>query len=170
MDYSYIEAGWIVTRHSDPQLFIFWWDQGVPKCYNQGCGYVQDGSGIQPGQTLPTHTTITLTWKHTSGKWWLLVNGERSGYYPDDQWTGDFTSTGFAQVFGEVAVKDGQQVCTDMGNGHLAAKRRAAAVTDVSFVGGPDVTLVRDVDDPSHNYTMVLTSDTSMRYGGPGLC
>jgi neprosin-like protein len=170
MDYSYIEAGWIVTPRQAPQLFIFWWDQGLPECYNQGCGYVAQGPGLQPGATLEPHTTLQLTWRHARGKWWLIVDGKRSGYYPDDQWTGDFTSTGFAQVFGEVAIKDGKPVCTDMGDGRLADTRRAAAVSDVSFVGGPAVTLLPDVDEPQYNYTLRLTSDTSMRYGGPGLC
>ena len=170
MDYSYIEAGWIVTKNRPPRLFIFWWIKGAPQCYNQGCGYVAKGAGVQPGAKLRAGTTVTLTWQHVGDKWWLLVDGQRSGYYPDALWSGAFTETGFAQVFGEVAVKDGQPVCTDMGNGKAAARPTAAAVTDVSFVDGPPVALVKDVDARAHHYTLVLTGDTSMRYGGPGDC
>lgn len=170
MDRSYIEAGWIVTPKTKPQLFIFWWDQNVPKCYNQGCGWVAKGPGIQPGSTLTPHTSLTLTWQQKHGKWWLLVDGKRSGYYPDSQWTKDFSSTGFAQVFGEIANRDGKPVCADMGNGKPSDKAKAASITDVGFLDGPDVNLVYNIDDPDHNYTLDLTGPTSMRYGGPGLC
>ena len=170
MDYSYIEAGWIVNPHQRPQLFIFWWDQGVPKCYNQGCGYVADGPGLQPGATLEKHATLSLTWQHKAHKWVLMVNDRRSGYYPDDQWTGDFERTGFAQVFGEVAVKDGDPVCTDMGDGKVGTDPKAATINDVAFIAGPAVTLQYDLDDPAHNYLLDIRSDTAMGYGGPGVC
>lgn len=170
LDYTYIEAGWIVTRKQQPQLFIFWWDQGTPECYNQGCGYVSKGPGIQPGSVLQKGSTVTLAWQQKHGKWWLIVNGKKSGYYPDDQWSEDFSSTGFAQVFGEVAVKDGTPICTDMGNGKLSTKAKAASITDVAFIDGPAMQLVKDTDNPEHNYTVDVTSDTSARYGGPGDC
>jgi hypothetical protein len=169
MDYSYIEAGWIVQHNSAPHLFIFWWLQQVPECYNQGCGYVQDGPGIQPGAKLKIGSTITLTWQHQDSNWWLIVNGKKSGYYPDSQWSGAFTQTGFAQTFGEVAVVKGRG-CHDMGDGKLGSSKKAATITDVAFTDGPTVSLVKDVDDPTFNYTMALTGANSMGYGGPGLC
>jgi hypothetical protein len=170
MDYSYIEAGWIVTPHEKPQLFVFWWDQQVPKCYNQGCGWVQDGDGIQPGATLRAHSTLKLAWRQQHGDWVLYVDGERSGYYPDSQWTGSFSKTGFAQVFGEVAIKDPKPVCADMGDGKPGDDPDAATISDVSFVHGPPVDLRYDLDDPGHNYTLDLRSGTSIGYGGPGVC
>lgn len=170
MDYSYIEAGWIVNPHQSPELFIFWWDQSVPKCYDQGCGYVESGHGIQPGTTLEPGTSITLAWEHRHEKWWLFVNGQRSGFYPDAQWGGAFTRTGFAQTFGEVAVNDQDPVCTDMGNGKDSSDPSAASITEVSFFKGSPAALVKDVDDPDFGYTMTVAGDASMRYGGPGTC
>lgn len=169
MDYSYIEAGWIVQHNKAPHLFIFWWLQNTPECYDQGCGYVQSGNGIQPGAKLKTGSSITLTWQHSDGNWWLIVNGKKSGYYPDSQWSGAFDQTGFAQTFGEVAVVSGN-ICHDMGDGKPGASKKAATITGVQFVGGSAVALVKDVDDPAENYTMAVTGADSMGYGGPGLC
>jgi hypothetical protein len=170
MTYSYVEAGWIVRNGKGPKLFIFWWDEGTPHCYNQGCGYVAKGPGLQPGAALERGSTITLTWRHKHHKWWLEVDGQRSGYYPDDQWTNPFVETGFAQVFGEVAVDQGFPVCDDMGNGKDSSRSRAATITDVAFLDKPPVTLGYDIDDPDHGYTVTLTGPESLRYGGPGLC
>lgn len=169
MDYSYVEAGWIVESNKAPHLFIFWWLSGTPECYDQGCGYVAYGKGIQPGAKLTTGSTLKLTWRHLGTNWWLIVNGERSGYYPDSLWSGAFTQTGFAQTFGEVAVAKGQ-TCHDMGNGKLGSSKKAATITNVGFMDGPSVALAKDVDDPTYNYTMALTGTSSMGYGGPGLC
>jgi neprosin-like protein len=170
MTYSYVEAGWIVRNGAPPKLFIFWWDEGTPKCYNQGCGYVQKGPGIQPGTELDRGATIALTWEHRHSKWWLEVDGKKSGYYPDNQWTNPFAETGFAQVFGEVAVDQGYPVCDDMGNGKDSSRARAASITSVAFLDKPPVPVVYDTDDPAHGYTVSITGTDSLRYGGPGLC
>jgi Neprosin len=169
LDQSFVEAGWIVENNNNPKLFVFWWKHGNPQCYNE-CGYVQDGRGLQPGTTLEVGSVITLKWRHHNSKWWLYVNGDKSGYYPDKQWKGEFTSTTLVKVFGEVAIDKGVPVCDDMGNGLPPTDADAASVTFVSFVEGPPVKLVKGVETPKHNYTVELTGDTSMRYGGPGDC
>ncbi len=159
-----------MTADKQPRLFIFWWDQGTPKCYDLGCGFVLKGPGLQPGTTLPTGSSLSLGWRHKHHKWWLTVDGQRSGYYPDDQWTAGFPAAGFMQVFGEVAVDQGFPVCDDMGNGKPAARSRAASVTDAAFAGGPSMALKLDIEDPDFGYTVKVTGQDSMRYGGPGLC
>ena len=122
------------------------------------------------GQQLTPDTEITLAFEHDGNRWWLKVDGKRSGYYPDRLWRGRFRGTDFAQLYGEVVTGAKQRVCADMGNGLLARNPKAAYMKDVEWLDGPPVrlhkaTTVHEV----HPYTYQQTSPNSFRYGGPGV-
>jgi hypothetical protein len=168
--FSYVEAGWIVNPGEPTRLFIFWWRDGQGHCYDFGCGFVSKGPGLKPGARLTVGTRIRLTWAHRNHRWWLVVNGRRSGYYPDNLWDGTFTRTKWFQVFGEIAHQPDQSLCEDMGTGRTPWQLRSGRVGRVSFVDGPNVHLSRQVAAPADNYGLRLTSQNSFRYGGPGHC
>jgi len=168
--FNYVEAGWIVTPGEPTRLFIFWWRDGQGHCYNFGCGFVSKGPGLQPGTRLTLGSKLRLTWSHRNHRWWLVVNGRRSGYYPDRLWDGTFTGTKWFQVFGEIAHQPDQSLCDDMGTGRTPWVPGSGWAGRVSFVDGPNVHLSREVAAPADNYGLRLTSQNSIRYGGPGRC
>jgi hypothetical protein len=170
LNFTYVEAGWTVESGQPTRLFVFWWRNGKPHCYNFGCGFVDRGKGLRPGVALKAGSTIRLAWKHKSGKWWLFVNGKQSGFYPDRLWDGKFTGTKWFQVFGEVAHGSGHALCEDMGNGKLPSNTTSAKVTEVRFFNGAPVQLSTSTTDSGNNYRLRITSKTSFRYGGPGDC
>jgi hypothetical protein len=170
-DGSYLEAGW--RQHIDgPRLFVYWRPAtGGDTCYNLGCGFHRRGTGLRPGAALTPGSEVSLAFQHKGDKWWLKVDGQRSGYYPDRLWDGGFTGTDFAQLYGEVYAHRRQRVCADMGNGISSSDPRAAYVRDAEWLGGPPLrlhraTTVREV----HHYAYRQTSRDSFRYGGPGEC
>ncbi len=170
-DSAYLEAGW--RQHIGvPRLFVYWRPaDGSDTCYNFGCGFRPKGPGVRPGSPLTPGAEIKVAFQHVDNKWWLKVDGKRTGYYPDRLWRGTFQGTDFAQVYGEVFTEPGQKVCADMGNGRLARSAGAAYARDVAWLGGPAMKLrraptVREV----HAYGYRQTSDSSFRYGGPGAC
>jgi hypothetical protein len=169
-DGSYLEAGWRQGMDG-PRLFVYWRPAtGANTCYN-ACGFRPRGPGIRPGAQLSRGSEITLGFKHIGDRWWLKVNGEMSGFYPDSLWQGAFRGTDFAQLYGEVYVPKAQKLCADMGNGMPAWKPRAASISNVRWIGGPAVLLhkspaVREV----HDYFYRQTGPNSFRYGGPGEC
>lgn len=170
MDRTFIEVGIRTFGPSKPRLFVFWWNKDKPKCYDLGCGFVRQGRGLKPGSALEPSSTVRLGWVHTQRRWWLMVDGERSGYYPDRLWKGGFRAAGSVQIFGEVATRKGRRVCTDMGNGRLPASRRSARVFNVRYPGGPRVSLSAQVDYPKRNFRIRLQGRDGFRYGGPGVC
>jgi hypothetical protein len=170
-DASYLEAGW---RQSSgrPRLFAYWRPaNGGDTCYNFGCGFRPQGPGLRPGAVLQPGTEITVAFQHIGHRWWLKVDGRKSGYYPDRLWRGRFTGTDFAQLYGEVYTAPHQRVCADMGSGQPARNAHAAYMKDARWIGGPALQLeeadtVREV----HRYSYLQTSRNSFRYGGPGVC
>ncbi len=171
IDSSYLEAGWRQFMDG-PRLFVYWRpSDGSNTCYNFGCGFRPKGPGLKPGDELTPDTEITLAFQHVGNRWWLKVDGRRSGYYPDRLWRGRFRGTDFAQLYGEVVTGAGQRVCADMGNGKLARNPMAAYMDKVHWLDGPPVrlhkaTTVHEV----HPFTYQQTSPNSFRYGGPGEC
>ena len=171
VDSSYLEAGW--RQFVDgPRLFVYWRPaDGRDTCYNFGCGFRPKGPGLRPGAALTPDAEVTVAFQHDGNRWWLKVDGERSGYYPDRLWKGRFSGTDFAQLYGEVVTGPKQRVCADMGNGKLARHPEAASVTGVHWVGGPPVRLHEATSVfEVHDYTYQQTSRNSFRYGGPGEC
>lgn len=167
---SFVEAGW--RRYVDgPRLFVFWRPaDGSGTCYNFGCGFKDQGKGKRPNSKLKPGSTITIGFKFQNRKWWLIVNGKKSGYYPARLWNGNFTRSDYSSIFGEVYVNPDQRLCADMGNGKRARKKKSASVRNVSFYGGPPVQLAISPDSDRTNYSVKLTGDRSFRYGGPGAC
>jgi len=166
---SFVETGWIVDPGRRTRLFVFWWRNGKPHCYNFGCGFVDRGRGLRPGSALRAGTSIRLAWKHRNAKWFLFVNGRQSGFYPDRLWRGTFTGTKWFQVFGEIA-DGGGRLCEDMGNGRRPVNPRSAKISDVAYLGGPAVRLSPGHTDGPNHYRLKITSSNSFRYGGPGNC
>ena len=78
-DSSYLEAGWTQER-GKPRLFVFWRPaNGKKTCYNLGCGFRLKGPGQRPGTKVKPGSLLTVGFEHVGKKWWLLVDGERSG-------------------------------------------------------------------------------------------
>lgn len=170
-DGSYLEAGWRKYVGS-PRLFVYWRPaSGEDTCYNFGCGFHPQGPGIRPGTALEPGSEVTIAFQHLGNKWWLKVDGLKSGYYPDRLWKNQFTGTDFAQLYGEVFTAKKQRVCADMGSGLRAANPGAAYVKGASWLGGPQLRLHRAPTVVEvHDYTYQQTSRNSFRYGGPGDC
>lgn len=170
MDYTFVEAGVRTGGGDRPRLFVFWWIDGEPQCYDVGCGFVRQGRGKAPGAALTPGTRIRVGWEHAGGRWWLRVNGKRSGYYPDRLWDGRFRAADRVQLFGEVVAREGQRLCADMGNGRPVDSRRAATVTEVRYPGGPRVALEKTQETPRRDYRIRMLGRDAFRYGGPGAC
>lgn len=167
---AFVEAGW--RRYVDgPRLFVFWRPvDGSDTCYNVGCGFKVRGPGIRPNAKLEPGSTITIGFKFTNRKWWLMVNGKRSGFYPARLWDGAFTRSDYSSIFGEVYVDPQQRLCADMGNGKRAKRRSAAKVRRIAFYDGPPVQLSVSPHSDTEHYSVRLTGSNSFRYGGPGAC
>ena len=168
---SYIEAGWVRGNgHKKTRLFVFWWGlKGQPKCYNMRCkGFVRSGKGLRPGAVLKPGTKIRIKWVHRKNRWNLIVNGKRSGYYPDRLWKNRFNRIGFAQLFGEVAYKNRGR-CIDMGTGRFPTKRRGAAISKIRVHGKSKANFRRWNHKP-RQYRYKRITRRGFRYGGPGPC
>jgi len=165
-----VEVGWTVDRglngDTNPRLFVFHWVDGVATCYN-GCGFVQYSATIRPGAWLG-NGTHSFTIQHYQTNWWIRLNSEWIGYFPDSLWGGRYTRTGLHQWFGEVAANFGAP-CTDMGNGLFASSASAASISGMSNINGPAVNKSTSATTPAY-YSAMSTGSTSMRYGGPGAC
>jgi hypothetical protein len=166
-----VEVGWTVDRglngDSRPHLFVYHWVDRTPSCYN-GCGYVQYSSTVRPGDALPVGTQQFFAIQHYQGNWWVAYGNQWIGYFPDSLWGGRYTKVGLSQWFGEVSANSGAP-CTDMGNGLFASSTSATSINTMGFYGGPTVSKTTYATNPPY-YSTVSTSDTSMRYGGPGGC
>jgi hypothetical protein len=169
-DRSQLEAGWTRERGT-PRLFVFRRPaDGSGTCYNK-CGFVKKGPGKKPGAKVEPGSTLTVGFQHVGKRWWLLVNGKRSGFYPDRLWKGrTFTGTDLSQVWGEVTVDHGKAPCVDMGNGTSPLAGPAAQITAVTWIGGPPTALAISSQTDAGLYDAVLTGADSMAYGGPGAC
>lgn len=188
-----VEVGWTVDSalngDNDPHLFVYWWKNGVGQGYN-GSGYV-NATGCSPcaGGNLNTvsyfgvlintviqHLTTVQCGCSTAG-WWVAFNGTWQGVFPDTLWTSPtFTSAGYHNVFGEVAVSDTQS-CTDMGNGTLAAITPSAVGARFGNFGLLGVATTPSLSplsiSNSAKWNAVFSPSTSvrsMRWGGPGWC
>lgn len=165
-----VEVGWTVDRglngDTKPRLFVYHWVDRTPSCYN-GCGFVQYSPTIQPGAWLG-NGTHSFTIQHYQGNWWIRLNSEWIGYFPDSLWGGRYTRTGLHQWFGEVAANSGAP-CTDMGNGLFASSTSATSISAMSNINGPAVSKSTSATSPAF-YSALSTGTASMRYGGPGAC
>jgi hypothetical protein len=163
-----VEAGWRTDHSGVTRLFVYWWRNGVPQCYN-GCGFRYRGPGMRPGAALQPGTRLTIRWVFRNNRWVLIVNGQRSGFYPAALWGGRFTGPRLVQVFGEVVTRS-LLPCLRMGNGRPATRTNAAQVLGVRFVGGPEMRLRRTTVSLLSGYSLRMINDRRFRYGGRGLC
>jgi len=169
-----VEVGWNVDRSvngdTDPHLFVFYWKDGVPQCYN-ACGFTQYSKTVKPGDTLPVNTQKRFGIQHASGVWWIAYNSEWIGYFPDSNWAGKYTKGGYVQWFGEVATVKGEVPCSQMGNGKLPDNGLAARIGSVSMTNGPVVKMEEQLPDKYYEMAMAdSVTTTTFRYGGPGGC
>lgn len=168
-----LEAGWEEDPGAPTYLFINYWHDGRSLGCNTGCGFVRRGPGIAPGHALRPGRRLTVAWRHAGPRWWLLVDGRRSGYYPDALWRGRFTGVRFAQAFGEVLVSDHLRDCVDMGSGRYPWQRGAASFSRIAFIGGPRIQLGGGTyasTGRARGYAIRRTGPADFRYGGPGRC
>lgn len=163
-----VEAGWRTDATGVTRLFVYWWKDGQPQCYN-GCGFVERGRGIKPGTALQPGSAITLKWVFKRGKWKLKVNGDLAGFYPKRLWNGHFKRPALVQVFGEV-VTSSLRPCLNMGNGRQAWQRGSASIRRVKFIKGPKMRLSQGVTSSDAGYSVRMLNRRALRYGGGGLC
>ncbi|MEV4703712.1 neprosin family prolyl endopeptidase [Actinoplanes sp. NPDC049316] len=165
-----VEVGWTVDRavngDSDPHLFVYYWKDRVPSCYN-ACGFTMYSSSVKPGDTLPVGTTKRFGIQHFDGVWWVAYDSEWIGYFPDSLWNGTYTRAGLTQWFGEVAASTNQP-CTDMGNSLPAADLSAARIGSISMTNGP--LPVATVRASGPYYSVASMTDRTFRFGGSGAC
>ncbi|MEV6600255.1 neprosin family prolyl endopeptidase [Actinoplanes sp. NPDC051346] len=166
-----VEVGWTVDRQvngdNDPHLFVYYWKNREPSCYN-ACGFeVYSAASIKPGDTLPTGVQKRFGIQHSSGAWWIAYDSEWIGYFPDRLWDGAYTRGGLTQWFGEVAAST-DRPCTDMGNGIVVSDGSAARIGTISMTNGPEPKAT--VRATSAHYGVLSLSDRTFRFGGPGAC
>jgi neprosin-like protein len=165
-----VEVGWNIDRavngDADPHLFVFYWRDRVPTCYN-ACGFEMYSKTMKPGDTLPAGTQKRFGIQHSGGAWWIAYDSEWIGAFPDKLWDGTYTRGGRSQWFGEVASPS-LTPCTDMGNGLNSPDPNAARVGSISMTNGPEVAPVpRDVI-PGYSMTFVKDTVRTFRFGGSG--
>ncbi|PRY29533.1 uncharacterized protein DUF239 [Pseudosporangium ferrugineum] len=165
-----VEVGWTVDRtvngDDDPHLFVFYWKDRQPSCYN-ACGFQVYSATVKPGDTLPTGGQKRFGIQHSGNVWWIAYDSEWIGYFPDTLWNGTYTRGGLTQWFGEVAASSAAP-CTDMGNGIAATEGNAGRIGSISMTNGPEP--VASVRSTSDHYSAVALSDRTFRYGGAGAC
>ncbi|KAK9923531.1 hypothetical protein M0R45_031943 [Rubus argutus] len=190
---STIEAGWkINSLEQQTRFFIFWTGHGYQDgCYNLQCpGFIQVnrkfalGVPIKPvssynGKQVEVFISI---YKHQSvGQWWLKVQNEALGYWPDSilprlKGSADMVSWG-----GEIVnlERQGRHTSTQMGSGHFPSEGYGKAsyfrnmqylASSGKFVDAKGV--VPFVSKPSC-YNLILKNKTPgfgthFYYGGPG--
>jgi hypothetical protein len=177
-----IEVGWTVdatgvngTDHTNPHLFVYYWVNGVQKCYNTNCpGFVQFASPApQAGQVLTAGTAKSFGIQHggTPSGWAIYYNGAQVGYYPDTLWSSPtFTTAGFDQAFTEVSANV-SATCTDAGNGLISTNTGADVIGSVQYPGRPttDVSMATGATNATY-YSITALSARTFRVGGPGAC
>ena len=174
--WSIVEVGWRKRVGDVTRLFVFWWKDGTPKCYNTECqGWVQYSSSVYPGMAISNNTSgiryVIQRRLDGTNNWWIAWNGKWVGYYPASLWNGQFTQSDEIQFYGEVAAID-TVTTTDMGNGLWSSNSSAARIEyqhyliDMRGVWAPANTL--KISTAPDYYTVTEITPNGMRYGGPG--
>lgn len=175
-----VEVGWhvdpAVNTDRDPHLFVYYWKDGKPQCYN--CEFTAYSKAtIAPGATLPLATQKRFGIQHFSGVWWVAYNSEWLGYFRDSLFDGEFTKGNIVKWFGEVAVPAGKAPCSEIGNGKPAADGLSARIEKVTMTNGP-VVAMETVTSNNAYYSMQMAKDPAtgellkdtFQYGGTGAC
>lgn len=158
-------------------LFIFWWKNGVPQCYN-GCGAV-NGVGCSPycmGASLDgiaNGTSKNFALQHINGYWWAGFDGAWRFAIPDTAWgVYAFTRASKFEVFGEVAESD-TTTCANMGAGvmptgsptYLGGKMNSMTLVNGSAALAPTAFATQPT-----RWNALMVTASSGRYGGDGGC
>jgi hypothetical protein len=173
-----VEVGWtrdaITYADANPRLFVSRWVNGGFGGYNSG-GWVNavDCSPCAGGDiSAAVGTSRSFAIQHfgaPTSAWWVAYDNRWLGAFPDSVWASPtFTKGAFVQAFGEVASTVTSKPCTDMGTG-VFSRGNAATATGFDLVNGNvaagwNVTIQTD----AAAYTVTQTSETAMRFGGPG--
>lgn len=171
---NFVEVGWRKTRGDVTRLFIFWWKDDVPKCYNSDCtGWVQVSNRYYPGMPLAVDNNgkyYAIQYRY--GDWWIWYNDEWIGYYPSSLWNYQFTQGSAVLYYGEVLSEKIMSSSTDMGNGLWASNPDAAKIFYQQYLSEPKGWLIANTEksETSRNlYTAEPSGQGNMRYGGPGI-
>lgn len=141
-----VELGW--TRETavcgisatNPCLFVYWANAGVGQCYNTSCaGYVDLPGGVNAGDAItgsPISKYFLIT--HSVNAWYIQYDGANIGYFPDNIFTGGFSSANRTLGFGEVATRPtaygpSGTSCSDMGTGILPGTAGRATISTMSY-------------------------------------
>jgi hypothetical protein len=182
-----VELGWdkdpALYGDSNAHVFVYWWKDGLPKCYNTACaGFVQIASPApQAGQTLTTGVAASkryqIQYSATNpagaqpGAWWFYLGGSALGYIPNTAWgTSAFSQSDKVQMFGEVAAGT-TSPCSDMGTGTQGSTAAvpAAFMSSNGYVSGPAVSMTTFTTNSSW-YSVGSVSNFTFYEGGPGSC
>ncbi|HET7529237.1 MAG TPA: neprosin family prolyl endopeptidase [Candidatus Saccharimonadales bacterium] len=169
-----VEVGWVVdkTMNGDdlPHLFVYHWVDGQTSCYN-ACGFVQLSSSTVPGQTVQAGVTGSYGINYSAGSWNITYNGAGLGYFPGSLWGGSFTSLGFVQVFGEVAVSVSSTTkCIQMGNALPGTNPGSAKISNFALVGSATPVALSPFATYPSSYSYGFASARGLNLGGPGSC
>jgi hypothetical protein len=164
-----VEVGWVVNKGDNPQLFVFAWVRGRPRCYNK-CGFVPT-SGSPVGQDLTVGSTQDFYVTYSRGNWEIFDNNHEIGYYPGSIWGNKFTKFANVQWFGEVAaLPPTDHPCAQMGNGNKPSPGPADTITDISIYrnGEPRHVTLKILAITKPDYYNGKLSGHTLSFGGPG--
>lgn len=178
-----VEVGWNVDaciyQDNSPHLFVFYWVDGVQKCYNEMCsGFMEVANTlhIKPGDKVSVDTQPSVTQQYEieqmNNEWQIWYQNVEIGYYPDNLWPSGFNKVGLVQWFGEVSTPPSQLYpCSQMGNGVSGSTQGSAVINAMQFiVGGQPVraSAQQVLDAPASYYAVGNFQGNSLTYGGAG--
>ncbi|XP_043721984.1 uncharacterized protein LOC122669303 [Telopea speciosissima] len=118
------------------RFFLYWTDDGYEQtgCYNLQCpGFVQTNKNIYLGSIIKPVSiynaeqfdiTIAIVKDKVSGNWWIQLQNELLGYWPDSILTGLAGGASMVHWGGEItnSHSDGFHTTTQMGSGHFPSE------------------------------------------------
>ncbi|GMH16004.1 hypothetical protein Nepgr_017845 [Nepenthes gracilis] len=196
-DLNTIEAGWHVypglNGDAKPRLFIYWTRDNyrTTGCYNFRCpGFVLTNPNNPIGGALTTSVynykqqeIDLMIYKDDGTKaWWLYVNGQKIGYWPEDIFTALQKGSDAVHWGGEIydtTGTGGLHSLTQMGSGHHAKEgyRKASYVNGLYYYDSSGVAVNLKLKDLTatagapacYSYKYQASgNDLYFFYGGPG--
>ncbi|KAL3676356.1 hypothetical protein R1sor_026304 [Riccia sorocarpa] len=200
-DLNTIEVGWQVyqDRLGDdlPHLFVYWTTDGYVStgCYDLQCpGFVQVSSSLVVGGSLDNiaqtdgtqfEIRVIVYWDQGTDAWWLVVNDESIGYWPNSMFTSLQGGADHVEWGGEIINSEtgNRHTRTDMGSGRFPKEGfgKAAFIRSLQSVTSTPPQVFVDLPLPSpvdatnaHCYNAKIFQDTSsdwgthLYFGGPG--
>jgi hypothetical protein len=175
-----VETGEMVSTATDnrkPRFFVYEEDGGYSNPDSgYGKGFVQVSKTMEPGEVVPAgkKAEYSISYDSTNQSWDVGYNGDEVGYFPESDWTKSapyapsFNISIRASAFGEVYQSNGGEG-TQMGNGDWPSNPKAASITNFKLIGSD---IAPDLEVLSSNrkaYKAAAVTDTSFRFGGPGI-